>query len=45
MRHLAAVAGMYSLFMLMMGKRLGERIGSRYLARNLTPSTRDGGLP
>lgn len=45
MRHVAAVAGMYSLFLLMMGKRAGERLRKGYLARNLTPSSRDGGLP
>ena len=38
MRHVAALAGMYSLFMLMMGRRVAERLGRSYLSRNLTPS-------
>jgi hypothetical protein len=31
MRHVAAVAGMYSLFLLMMGRRVGERLRRSYL--------------
>lgn len=31
MRHVAAVAGMYSLFLLMMGRRLGTRLKERLI--------------
>lgn len=38
MRHVAAVACIYSLFVLMTGRRVAERLGRSYLSRNLTPS-------